>query len=370
MTSSSGSAALGDYVSLQRGTTYKSALLDRPGPLLLGLASIARNGGFRRDGLRTYGGESPEKLLLRPGSLYVSLKDVTQSADLLGAVARVPRDVPLGRLTQDSVRLDVDGDALFLDYLYWLLRTPHYRSYCRARATGTTNLGLPRIDFLSYEVPPLTTDRKLLVQAYEALDSKLENNRCLAQALEEIAATLFKAHFVDFVDYHDLVDSDLGAIPRGWRVVTLGDVAMELRELWDPQAEPDRLVQHYSIPAFDAGRSPEPTAGAQLKSAKLRIDAECVLISKLNPHWQRVWWPRPSEGEFGICSPEFVVLRPRPGLSHAFLYAVARFHPRIREHILAYATGGRAPRAPSRQVRHRGASRSLPRAAGAQARRP
>ncbi len=156
MTSSSGSAALGDYVSLQRGTTYKSALLDRPGPLLLGLASIARNGGFRRDGLRTYGGESPEKLLLRPGSLYVSLKDVTQSADLLGAVARVPRDVPLGRLTQDSVRLDVDGDALFLDYLYWLLRTPHYRSYCRARATGTTNLGLPRIDFLSYEVPPLT----------------------------------------------------------------------------------------------------------------------------------------------------------------------------------------------------------------------
>ena len=72
---------LGDHVALQRGTTYKSALLDQPGPYLLGLASIERNGGFRRDRLRTYGGDSPEKLLMRPGDLYVSLKDVTQSGD-------------------------------------------------------------------------------------------------------------------------------------------------------------------------------------------------------------------------------------------------------------------------------------------------
>ena len=71
-------------MDLVRGTTYKSALLEQPGPVLLGLASIHRDGGFRNDSLRTYGGESPEKLLLRPGDLYVSLKDVTQSGDLLG----------------------------------------------------------------------------------------------------------------------------------------------------------------------------------------------------------------------------------------------------------------------------------------------
>jgi hypothetical protein len=81
---------LGDLVSLQRGTTYKSALLGQPGPTLLGLASIQRNGGFRNDNLKTYGGDSPDKLLLGPGDIYVSLKDVTQSADLLGAIARVP----------------------------------------------------------------------------------------------------------------------------------------------------------------------------------------------------------------------------------------------------------------------------------------
>ena len=46
-----------------------------------------------------------DKLLVQPGDLYVSLKDVTQSADLLGAVARLPLDHRPGRLTQDTVKL-------------------------------------------------------------------------------------------------------------------------------------------------------------------------------------------------------------------------------------------------------------------------
>ena len=76
MASNGQALTLGDVVTLQRGTTYKSALLGQDGPVLLGLASIQRNGGFRDDNLKTYGGDSPEKLTLRPGDIYVSLKDV------------------------------------------------------------------------------------------------------------------------------------------------------------------------------------------------------------------------------------------------------------------------------------------------------
>ena len=43
MASNRASLKLGDVVTLQRGTTYKSALLGQPGPVLLGLASIQRN---------------------------------------------------------------------------------------------------------------------------------------------------------------------------------------------------------------------------------------------------------------------------------------------------------------------------------------
>ena len=186
---------LGDYFTLQRGTTYKSRLLGELGPVLLGLASIQRNGGFRSDSLRTYGGDSPNNLIVYPGQLFVSLKDVTQSGDLLGAVARLPADHVPGRLTQDTVKLKPNFDSVPIDYIYWLLRTPAYRHYCRAHATGTTNLGLPRDDFLAFRVPEQTPTRRLIVNALTALDDKIELNRQVNETLEAIAEALFKSWF-------------------------------------------------------------------------------------------------------------------------------------------------------------------------------
>jgi hypothetical protein len=168
---------LGDVITIERGKTYKSALIGLDGPVLLGLGTIQRNGGFRSDSLRTYGGDSPEKMLVHPGQLYASLKDVTQSADLLGAVARLPHDGPVGRLTQDTVRLDIRAGTVPTDYLYWVLRTPQYRQYCRSHLTGTTNLGLPREDFLAFEFPAPTTDLLNLAETLGALDDKIESNR-------------------------------------------------------------------------------------------------------------------------------------------------------------------------------------------------
>lgn len=188
---STSSVPLGELVDLQRGTTYKSALLDRPGPALLGLASIQRNGGFRGEALRTYGGESPEKLLLRPGDLYVSLKDVTQSGDLLGAVARVPPEVTLGRLTQDTVKLLFRSAEPPRDYVYWILRTPQYREHCRSHATGVTTLGLPRDDFLAFGVPEATAERLRVLDALIALDDKIEHDDRLRVSLFQTARALF-----------------------------------------------------------------------------------------------------------------------------------------------------------------------------------
>ena len=219
-------ASIGDFFELQRGTTYKSKLKGQPGPVLLGLGSIQRNGGFRHDKLTTYGGDSPEKLLVRPGELFVSLKDVTQAADLLGSVAMVSPQVSVGRLTQDTVKLIPKSDDVPLSYLYWVLRAPQTRALCRSRATGTTNLGLARGDFLSIPVPPLTEERQLLISLIEGLDDKIELNRQMNQTLEALAQALFQSWFIDFdgVPPEELVESELGLIPRGWEVAELQDL--------------------------------------------------------------------------------------------------------------------------------------------------
>ncbi len=202
--------------------------------------------------MKTYGGPSPDKLILVPGDMYVSLKDVTQSANLLGAVSRVPQDIPEGRLTQDTVQLVFTDDSTPQDYVYWLLRTPQYRSYCRSRANGTTNLSLSREDFLSFVVPEFDAARALLVQILQAVEHKIELNRRMNETLEETARALFKSWFVDFdpvrakmegrrpVGIDDetaalfpdsFEDSALGEIPKGWTVEPLDRIAHFLNGL-------------------------------------------------------------------------------------------------------------------------------------------
>ena len=242
--SSEAALPLSSFVSLVRGTTYKGELVGQPGPLLLGLASIQPDGGFRRGSFKTYGGASPSKITLGPGDVYVSLKDVTQSGDLLGSVARVPSNIPAGRLTQDTVKLQFDGKPISQEYVYWLLRTPEYRAYCRSHATGTTTLGLARDDFLDFPVAVPGEQTLSLVELLEALDDRITLLRETNATLESIAQALFKSWFVDFDPVRAkmegrtpegmddataalfpdaLEETELGPVPKGWRYSTIGE---------------------------------------------------------------------------------------------------------------------------------------------------
>ena len=192
-------STVGDYVTLQRGTTYKGSLVGEPGPALLGLGSIEPGGGFRIGHYKTYAGDCPAELMLFPGDLYAALKGATKDGKMIGSVARVPPTVPTGRLTQDTVKLvfrsSHPDDS---SYLHWILRTPQYREYCAGHAMGSAVVALSRRDFLAYPVPPLTAFRKQVVALLDVLDDKIELNRRMNETLEAIARALFKSWFVDF----------------------------------------------------------------------------------------------------------------------------------------------------------------------------
>ena len=351
-------ARLVDHFTLQRGTTYQSRLLGEPGPVLLGLASIKRNGGFRTDSLRTYGGDSPDKLLVRPGELYVSLKDVTQSGDLLGAVARMPREHPVGRLTQDTVKLEPRSVDVPLDYLYWLLRTPQYRNYCRAHATGTTNLGLPREDFLAFPAPDPNPMQLRIVETLETLDDKIELNRRLSETLEEMARALFRSWFVDFDPVRAKAEgrpsglppdldalfpasfeaSELGEIPAGWEVTTLGDVI---------DVNPKRSIRKGDV-ATHVEMAALPTSGPHVAAwtqraftSGSRFIRGDTLLARITPSLENgktAFVDFLEEGETAWGSTEFTVLRPKEPWPPEMAYVMAR-EPNFREHAIVNMTG-------------------------------
>lgn len=91
---------------------------------------------------------------------------------------------------------------------------------------------------------PLLPEQHTIAHILGALDDKIELNRQMNQTLEAIAAAIFKSWFVDFdpmrakrdgrdsgppKEIADLFpdrfeDSELGEIPKGWKVSKLGDV--------------------------------------------------------------------------------------------------------------------------------------------------
>ena len=360
---------LGDYFTLQRGITYESKLLDLPGPVLLGLGSIQRNGGFRADSLRTYGGMSPDKLLVKHGELYVSLKDVTQSADLLGAVARLPRDHAPGRLTQDTVKLEPKNADVPIDYLYWLMRTPGYRSYCKARATGTTNLGLSREDFLSFPANEPNDVQNLLVRILDSLDDKIELNRRTNETLEAMARAIFKSWFVDFDPVRakasgeppesicrrlgltpDILDlfpdslegAEIGEIPAGWAVAPVGKLA-EVVGGGTPSTKDEAFWndgQHYWATPKDLSKLATPVL---LSSERKITDRGLAQIgSGLLPRGTVLLSSRAPIGYRAIAevpiaiNQGFIAMQPNQGVSRLFLLYWAEW---AHQEIVSRANG-------------------------------
>jgi len=85
---------------------------------------------------------------------------------------------------------------------------------------GTGRLQTETLKSLLVPLPPLPEQRRIAA-VLGALDDKIELNRKMNKTLEEMAQAIFKSWFIDFDGHTDLVDSELGPIPRGWRVSTL-----------------------------------------------------------------------------------------------------------------------------------------------------
>jgi type I restriction enzyme S subunit len=106
-----------------------------------------------------------------------------------------------------------------------VLRSPSWWGYVRGASGGSAQpqLNAQVMRGFSFPLPPVP-DQMRIAAILCALDDKIDSNRRLAVLLEETAATLFQARFVDFVGVAEFEESEIGWIPRGWRMARIGDL--------------------------------------------------------------------------------------------------------------------------------------------------
>lgn len=108
-------------------------------------------------------------------------------------------------------------------FAYYFLKTLHLENYNAGSSVPTLNRN--HVHSLTVTIPPLQ-EQKQIAAILSALDEKIELNHRINQNLEAMAQALFQSWFVDFEPFQDgeFVESELGWIPKEWKVRKLGDI--------------------------------------------------------------------------------------------------------------------------------------------------
>ena len=106
-------------------------------------------------------------------------------------------------------------------YCAELLKTVNFRAY--DGKSGVPGINRNDVHTADVLVPP-RQEQERIAALLGTLDEKIGGNLRLAGLLKEISATLFRARFVDFLGVEDLIESEIGPIPRGWRAGALTDL--------------------------------------------------------------------------------------------------------------------------------------------------
>ena len=215
------------------------------GPYALIRSQNVLNDGFRHEGLAYIGERHAFDLAgvdVRDGDVLLNI-----TGDSVARACQVDTRILPARVNQHVAIVRPDSTKLDPGFLRYCLVCPDTQAQLLswAGSGGTRNaLTKAMIEAFDVRAPEDVSEQRAIAHILGTLDDKIELNRRMNETLEAMARALFKSWFVDFdpvrakiegretglpEDIADLfpdrvVDSELGEIPKGWVVRTLGDV--------------------------------------------------------------------------------------------------------------------------------------------------
>ncbi len=158
-------------------------------------------------------------------------------------------------------------ELLISRFLYYQMRTTQFQAMILneflAGSTGQVEFNKSMIEKLPINVPSISYQYKV-VNILSKLDKKIETNKKIIANLEELSQTLFKRWFVDF-EFPDengnpykssggeMVDSELGEIPRSWKVDELGNY-IKIKSGKRPKNKVDKKDIENVVPIIGASK--------------------------------------------------------------------------------------------------------------------
>lgn len=212
---------------------------------------ISRGGGFKEDSTPVFVpkkyGKNIEKYLLRPQDVVIAMTDMKDKVAILGNTAWISQsDRFVLNQRVGCIRVK-RPDLLHPRFFYFLSNSHSHVEYLRTRANSgvQVNLSTSAIKESQLQIPPID-DQIQIADTLGALDDRITLLRETNATLETIAQALFKSWFVDFDPVRvkmegrapegmsdvtaalfpdSFEESELGLVPRGWAVGSIGKIA-------------------------------------------------------------------------------------------------------------------------------------------------
>lgn len=210
---------LGDVCSIQRGASPRpiQKFISKEGMPWVKIADAT--------GISSRYISSTSEYIIKEG---ISKSRIVHPGDLIvsnSATPGLPKFMAIEACVHDGwlIIRDLDGiDKVFLYYVFINIRR---RLSNQANGSVFMNLKTDIVKDFVIKLPMLD-DQRRIASILSSLDRKIELNNKINADLEEMAQAIFKNWFVDFEPFKDgkFVDSELGMVPEGWKVGTLGDM--------------------------------------------------------------------------------------------------------------------------------------------------
>jgi len=282
----------------------------------------------------------------------------------IGQVACVPENSLYSRyvISQRQFYMRCDRSKVLPEFVVAFFKTPQgkHRLLANTSQVGVPSIAQPVTYMRSIEIalPPLS-EQRAIINILGALDDKIGLNMQMGETLEAMAQALFKSWFVDYdpvrakmdgrrtiLPEHlehlfpaNMFDSELGEIPEGWEVGTLGDVLCQRFERCVASAE--TAAQPYVPIDCIAPKSlflSESKPGEEAQSSLIKFYRGDLLFGAMRPYFHKVCIA-PFDGTTRTTA---FVLSPRKATDFAYA-SLLLHHPNTIDYATRHSTGSTIP---------------------------
>jgi len=287
----------------------------------------------------------------------------------IGTFAKVGSAHVGAQISPNLIRLSPDPERVFPAFFYYALRGSAATAFISSTSSSSAVPAIRAADIKLATIPlPPLPEQRAIAHILGTLDDKIELNRRMNETLEGMARALFKSWFVDFDPVRaklalsggegmrgeqpaglaphiaalfpdELVETELGLAPRGWRIGSLNDCALLNPEHWIKQTRPT-VIKYVDLTNTKWGRIERVAEYPQQ-------DAPSRAQRVLRPKDTIVGTVRPANGSYAYImepgltgSTGFAVLRPYKDDLAEFVYLAATNSENIKS--LAHLADGAA----------------------------